>query len=587
MATPSLPTVSLTTADVYPSDTSGDRYLHIDSWTHPVTYFVGRNGSGKSRTARAVAQRCGGRLLSTDRLVGIMAFQNYGWGAIPSGYKGVPLGDLDGQRIHMENAIREAGTAAEELSILREQPEVALRVAAFLQRALGRTIELRESAGYLDPYVRIGNTEYSLLRDEGHGLRELVVLLSAAYRSDYGLTVVDEPELHLHPSLARLWISELRAECEKTGRRAIVVTHDPSLLRPMTFDDLSTIWHFQPGRAPTKISTHVLHHHQHRVTASLTQNPTLVSDLVFSPRPVLVEGVTDAAALTTATTRTQAPEVVAQTDFVECGGATEVALWFQISKKLGLDVRAVLDLDALFTPTINQVMTAQRGVEDVLRTTLGLVPATVAEAIKPLTQAANKSAFDKNPKGRAQWLAATDLAGTGHESRVNTLLQASKDAGMWVHKSGTLEAVLGITIKGVPEARKAAGAPGPIDDVVVWCAYVLDPAGELEILVNVAVERVAHGIMEALRARPGGQFDYPIGSTSESDGRLVDVTPLGPGHHRITVKQPEAFRGYWVEFTRETASIKLDLNKPIPAPHSTTTASSIEGEPIGMSEASR
>lgn len=103
--------------------------------------------------------------------------------------------------------------ATEELYALDEQPDVLLRVAAFIRRVLRRTIELRERAGYLDPVVVVGTEEYSLLREEGHGLRELVILLAATYRDDWSLLVVDEPELHLHPAMVRLWLSELQTEC--------------------------------------------------------------------------------------------------------------------------------------------------------------------------------------------------------------------------------------------------------------------------------------------------------------------------------------------------------------------------------------
>jgi hypothetical protein len=62
------------------------------------------------------------------------------------------------------------GTATDELYAMRDDPSVAIRVAAFLRRALGRTVDLREQSGFLEPYVRLGNVEYSLIKDEGHGL---------------------------------------------------------------------------------------------------------------------------------------------------------------------------------------------------------------------------------------------------------------------------------------------------------------------------------------------------------------------------------------------------------------------------------
>lgn len=97
---------------------------------------------------------------------------------------------------------------------------------------------MRELTGFLDPVVKMGDTEYSLFREEGHGLRELVVLLTAIYSDDWRLLVLDEPELHLHPSVARLCIGELERECARSDRRAIIVTHEPSLIAPTSSTDL-------------------------------------------------------------------------------------------------------------------------------------------------------------------------------------------------------------------------------------------------------------------------------------------------------------------------------------------------------------
>jgi hypothetical protein len=168
-----------------------------------------------------------GHLLSTDRLFGLMTVTNYGWTSVPNpeANRGRPLGDQE-RRQGLQFATQ-AGTAIEELNSLREQPEVWLRVAAFVRRALGRSIELRESSGYLDPYIRVDEVSYSLLRAEVHGLRELIVLLAAIYRSDWRFLAVDEPELQLHPSLVQLWSTKLERECEKTHKQAIVNTLVP------------------------------------------------------------------------------------------------------------------------------------------------------------------------------------------------------------------------------------------------------------------------------------------------------------------------------------------------------------------------
>jgi hypothetical protein len=488
-----------------------------------------------------------------------MNFSNYGWTSVPemSSYKGVPLGTQE--RGTAEQLSRSAGTAIAELYALKDQPEVWLRVAAFLRRALGRVIELRESSGYLDPYVRIGSSEYSLLRDEGHGLRELVVLLTAVYRQDWRLLVVDEPELHLHPSMTRLWLSELERECRSTDRHAIVVTHEPAMLKPATADDLGAVWLFNSGQPSVCIADCLPEDSQSRVTASLRNNPQLLSQVVFSPRPVLVEGVHDVAALTVALSRTHSPEVVAQTDFVNCGGSGGVALWFAVTKALGLGVRAVADLDACLAAEVQSVMDDAGDVASRYRHDLAVEPPKSHVALRPLIEAMNAAGVSSNPKERAAWIASSVPPGSGWEARAEKLIQIWRDAGMWLHPQGTLENVLGITKKGESVAQEAAATPGPIDDVAAWVAFSLDPMGDVEVLLGAAVERIAHSIMEALRVEPDAQFSYPVGGSSESDARLVDVAALGHGKHRLTVRQPREFAGRWVEFSRDTPSTELQL----------------------------
>lgn len=556
-----VPDVVLTTSDVFAGTSGSDLFFEAQGWRHPVTFFVGRNGSGKSRVAKQVATKTGGRLLSTDRLAGLMLYSNYGWTSVPAteGFRGIPLGEPERQQAR---SFSQSGSGIDEMYALKEQPEVWLRVAAFLRSALGRVLELRESSGLLDPYVRIEGVEYSLLRDEGHGLRELVILLTAVYREDWALLVVDEPELHLHPSMTRLWLSELERVCRMSGRRAVVVTHEPSILKPTQAADLDAIWLFTPGRPSKRLSSSLPAGQEARVTASLRNNPLLVSQLVFSPRPVLVEGVHDVAALTVTMNRTEPPEVVAQTDLIECGGNGGVALWFAIARTAGLDVRAVADLDSCLAPEVQVVMDESADVVARYRSDLAVEPPRTSTVIRPLLDAMNAAGVTKSPKERAKWLASEVPAGSGWEVRRNKLQAIWMEAGFWLHSEGTLEDVLGLKEKGEAEAQEAARNPGAIDAVAKWCSYDLDPLGDVEVLLGAAVERIAHSIMEALRISPDTRFAAPVGGTAISDARLVTVTPLDAGRHRLEVQKPTEFAGYFLEFSRETPSSALVLLPP-------------------------
>lgn len=129
------PTLTLTCGDVFPGSEERDRtHLQVDQWSHPVTYFVGRNGSGKSRTAKAAAHALADHSLATDRLLSLMNLISYPWGPVADDAKGVPLSAPNAAASW--SWWREHVGASRELYALREQPEVWLRVAAFIKRAL-------------------------------------------------------------------------------------------------------------------------------------------------------------------------------------------------------------------------------------------------------------------------------------------------------------------------------------------------------------------------------------------------------------------------------------------------------------------
>lgn len=530
-----------------------------------VTYFVGRNGSGKSKAARAILrklpQQSGGLYLSTDRLMGIMGVTSYGWGVAPARYDGLPL-KLE-ERDWLNSQSREHGMATDILLRLRDEPVVGLKVAAFLRKALGRTIVFRENAGNFDPYVRIGDVEYSLLRDEGHGLRELTVLLGAIYSADWRLLVVDEPELHLHPALAQLWVSELSRECADRGVAAIVVTHEPTMIRPSSGADLEHIWLFQPGRKPATFASAIHAGTESRIAASLQKNPQLVSQLAFAPRPVLVEGQDDVAALGVAMLRTQAAAIAAQTELALCGSSGDVALWFEFANALNIDVRAIADLDALFSSDVQRTINRSAPIQERLRSELLAEPPRADVALRPLIEAANVAGADKNERARARWLADGVQAGSGDEHRRDRLIEMLKQEGLWLHPQGTLEDVLGIE-KGKADPAQAAAKPGAIDAVADWCAYDLDPLGDLGHLLQSAVERIANNLTQALGETPGVELTGPVGPMANSDAKLVDVTHLGDSRYRITVNAPVEFKGYFVEVDRDTPPSQITLRPPVP-----------------------
>jgi hypothetical protein len=200
--------------------------------------------------------------------------------------------------------------------------------------------------------------------------------------------------------MVRLCIGELERECLRTGRRAIVVTHEPSLVAPANATELAGIWLFQVDRPPVSMGTLFTEAQAPRVTASLIQNPQLVSQLVFSPRPVFVEGILDVAAISTSLRRTQPPEVVAQTDLIDCTGSGTVALWFTIAKKAGLDFRAVGDLDCILDRDVQSFLDTQPEISQRYQQELFQEPANTSSVVRPLYEAMRSAGI---PNERCPW----------------------------------------------------------------------------------------------------------------------------------------------------------------------------------------
>ncbi|MCU1532320.1 MAG: hypothetical protein JWO49_1891 [Arthrobacter sp.] len=145
--------------------------------------------------------------------------------------------------------------------------------------------------------------------------------------------------------------------------------------------------------------------------------------------------------------------------------------------------------------------------------------------------------------------------------RRDKLLEVWRAEGLWLHPQGTLEDVLGIE-KGKAEPDVAAAVIGDIDAVSDWCAFELDPRGELEHLLGAAVERIASAINHAQGIDPSASFNRPVGTTSSIDEKLVNIQPLSEGRYRLTVKLPAEFAGYWMDFDRDTSSNDMRLESP-------------------------
>lgn len=97
--------------------------------------------------------------------------------------------------------------------LLAERMDLRIQVEATISHLFDREVILDEwDSGRLIPQARRrgGDTRYRLDREECHGIKELLVLLTHLYSDEHQCLIVDEPELNLHPQYQSFFMQEAR-----------------------------------------------------------------------------------------------------------------------------------------------------------------------------------------------------------------------------------------------------------------------------------------------------------------------------------------------------------------------------------------
>jgi len=216
-----------------------------------ISFLVGPNGSGKSRFAESLKGNLpNARLLGTDRLEGT------GRGGFVQVF-----GDRfqAGYQRNQFDAFKNAGTygsGIDTFMILEERPDIRIIIEATLSTLFNRDISLEWDSGNLVPKALLARTgdSYRVDRDECHGIRELLVLLTHLYNDSNSYLIIDEPELNLHPQYQSFFMQEARkvAGPPEAGTRKkgiFLITHSPFIIDLRSMDDLRSVFCFSSDHA--------------------------------------------------------------------------------------------------------------------------------------------------------------------------------------------------------------------------------------------------------------------------------------------------------------------------------------------------
>lgn len=316
-----------------------------------VCYIVGPNGSGKSRFSAALKPhlpKC--RHLSTDRLSGLEGSQGL------SNLFGDNLsGGFNKDWFMQIKAAGKNGNGIDAIIALEERLDLRIQIEATLSHLFNRKISFEWNSGKLIPMAEntLSQDVYRLDRDECHGIKELLVLLTNLYNNDYDYLIIDEPELNLHPQLQAFFMQEVRKVAGNPsihGKKCVIlITHSPYILDFKSVEDVKSVISLDL-KFNTPIQAQQMNSELERKIASLVPRiNTHHKQLFFSDNPIFVEGILDSQIVTAIQNARGVSIAGAGSCIIDAGGCEEVNKYLELCKLLNKSAHFLYDLDTLFS----------------------------------------------------------------------------------------------------------------------------------------------------------------------------------------------------------------------------------------------
>ena len=332
-----------------------------------INFLVGPNGSGKSQFARKLAGQLSARMLGTDRLSGmeqVRPFDSFLGDPFGAGFAKNRFGNLKKAGV--------AGAGIDVFVLLEERLDLRIQVESTLRHLFSREIILEWDSGSLMAKARrIGDSAlYRLDREECHGIKELVVLLTHLYDQSTRYLIIDEPELNLHPQYQAFFMQEIRKiagdpNADPQKKVVFLITHSPFVLDLRSTDDLKSVISFDLEYSPPRqvgnlnVDISSMSNLMRRLNAHHKQ-------LFFSDNPIFVEGIHDAWLVEAMMEARGVSAAGAGSCIIDAGGAEEVSQYLKLCQALGKSAHFLYDLDSLFGGNLRACIKEDESVQSFL-----------------------------------------------------------------------------------------------------------------------------------------------------------------------------------------------------------------------------
>ena len=124
------------------------------------------------------------------------------------------------------------------------------------------------------------------------GERELLTYVFTIFALNVrdAIIVVDEPELHLHPTWQKKLLDVFGAIATSTGNQFLLATHSPTFISPQSIQFVSRVFSVNQSSQILRLDTSALPDNRHLLSIVNSQNN---ERLFFADKVVLVEGISD------------------------------------------------------------------------------------------------------------------------------------------------------------------------------------------------------------------------------------------------------------------------------------------------------
>ena len=339
----------------------GEAHFIKNDWGK-ITYIVGPNGTGKTIVAEKLREefkkaKLKTRYFSAERLTNLGSkWDDYGYLQGDHFRDGLNIGRFANYKSRADVL----GQSIDALIELRNKIDLQIKIESILSDIFGKTFSFKENGGYLNITMTDSGKVYDLKKNESHGLKEIITLLTFLYDDEYDCIILDEPELNLHPQFQQYILQEIKSIAgnpfEEQGKMFVILTHSPYMLSIQNSEDLKNLIVFHRHEVPTFIMEYdnMDNYQKSRLDKLLLRMNVNHKTLFFADKPVFVEGYIDQPFFSLLQYKREIPLGAEGISIIDVGGKDEIDIMYNLCRMLKINAFCIIDMDGMFEGKLRQ-----------------------------------------------------------------------------------------------------------------------------------------------------------------------------------------------------------------------------------------